>query len=339
MPMIMRIRAPSCGLLLAFALAGEPALADVGGYAAMSARATERASGRRYVVLRSFTQDGIPRRLVVDPLTLSTRRFDASALDESPEPWPALRSAVAGTPYGRALRDAESRRDPLTDAGIDHVRARRDGIDLTIDLCPARRPMDRTLFTALFDEIGRVERPVPVAIAVTGRWMEEHPEDLAWLIGLGRSGALAITWLNHSYTHHVQHTRPLSQSFLLEPGTDLEFEVLGTERALLAHGETPSIFFRFPGLVSSARLFERVIGYGLIPLGSDAWLAKGQWPSAGSIVLVHGNSNEPLGVHRFIELLRRERPNVLKRRWQLLDLSETLAEAERGTGPAPRPRP
>jgi hypothetical protein len=94
---------------------------------------------------------------------------------------------------------------------------------------------------------------------------------------------------------------------------------------MLAAGFTPSVFFRFPGLVSSPDVFERIIALGLIPLGSDAWLGKNQWPQEGSIVLVHANGNEPLGVHRFLQLLREEREQVHARSWELSDLRESVA--------------
>ena len=103
--------------------------------------------------------------------------------------------------------------------------------------------------------------------------------------------------------------------------------MLATERELLERGLLPSVFFRFPGLVSSRALVETVVSLGLVPLGSDAWLAKGQQPGDGSIVLVHGNSNEPLGVTRFIELLRRERDAVREHRWLLLDLRQSVVDS------------
>ena len=65
---------------------------------------------------------------------------------------------------------------------------------------------------------------------------------------------------------------------------------------MLSAGLEPSVFFRFPGLVSRPDVFEKVVALGLVPLGSDAWLAKSRQPPAeGSIVLVHANGNEPLG--------------------------------------------
>ena len=57
-----------------------------------------------------------------------------------------------------------------------------------------------------------------------------------------------------------------------------------------------SIYFRFPGLISNEEVYNKVLGYGLIPLGSDSWIGKGRLPKNGSIVLVHGNGNDIKGV-------------------------------------------
>jgi len=280
------------------------------------------------VVLRSFESRHRPFYLIVDPRTLETRTAPAAAVRVEPRSWSAVRPAIADTAYGRALAEAESNEVPLQDAGLTHLRAPRPGVDLTVDLCPSRRPLDRRLFTALAEELGRYESPVPVAVALTGTWMREHPEDLAWLVSLARTGALAVTWVNHSFHHRSSATLPLRENFLLEPGTDLASEVLETEAAMLAAGITPSVFFRFPGLVSRPALFARIVGFGLVPLGSDAWLAKNEWPREGSIVLVHANGNEPLGVRRFLQLLRDERETIRAKSWQLLDLRESVAATE-----------
>jgi len=76
----------------------------------------------------------------------------------------------------------------------------------------------------------------------------------------------------------------------------------------------PSVFFRFPGLVSDREIYRKILNLGLIPVGSDAWLAKRQQPSYGSIVLIHANGNEPLGVRDFIDLLKNKRADVLSKR-------------------------
>jgi len=281
------------------------------------------------VVLRSFEMGGSRFLLVVDPRTLEARTVPAAAVTVERRPWPAVRKAIADTAYGRALAEAEQHDAPLQDAGLTRLRPRVPGVDLTVDLCPSRRPMDRALFTALVDELGRYRKPVPVAVALTGAWMKEHPHDLAWLLSLVRAGELAPTWVDHSFHHRSSPTLPIRENFLLEPGTDLASEVLQTEAAMLTAGIPPSVFFRFPGLISRPELFARVVAFGLIPVGSDAWLAKNEWPRDGSIVLVHANGNEPLGVHRFLQLLRDERESIRAGSWQLLDLRESVAASEK----------
>ncbi|OGJ87558.1 MAG: hypothetical protein A2268_03910 [Candidatus Raymondbacteria bacterium RifOxyA12_full_50_37] len=88
------------------------------------------------------------------------------------------------------------------------------------------------------------------------------------------------------------------------------------------------MFFRFPGLVADSALCSRVIGLGLIPIGSDSWPAKGQVPREGSIVLIHGNGNEPYGIKKFIELLHSKRNDILSKKWLLLDLRESITTDE-----------
>jgi len=114
------------------------------------------------------------------------------------------------------------------------------------------------------------------------------------------------------------------------PTQGLGLVVLKTEAAMIENGLLPSVFFRFPGLVSDAALVRRVVSYGLIPVGSDAWLAKGQAPSSGSIVLVHGNGNEPIGIEKFLDLVRLEGSAIRERHWLLFDLRESVAREEAG---------
>ena len=79
--------------------------------------------------------------------------------------------------------------------------------------------------------------------------------------------------------------------------------MLATEQLLIENGLTPSPFFRFPGLVADAGLLTRLRQLWLIPIGSDAWLAKGEVPVNGSFILVHGNGNEPQGVRKLLSLM------------------------------------
>jgi peptidoglycan/xylan/chitin deacetylase (PgdA/CDA1 family) len=198
-------------------------------------------------------------------------------------------------------------------------------------LCPSTRPLDRRLFETVIEVFRPEEKPVPIGIALTGRWMEKHAADLAWLRELQATGEIAVTWINHSYNHRYAKDLPISRNFLLEPGTDMRKEILATEALMLANGLTPSIFFRFPGLISDLDLVKRVVSFGLTPIGSDAWLAKtakNREPSSGSIVLVHGNGNEPLGVTRFLVLLRQERAAIRSGNWLLFDLRESVRAEE-----------
>ena len=314
-------------LLLAAALASAP----VHDYRAFTALAGGDSAGAPAVVLRSFSRGGERFYWVVDTATLSARAVPVAKLRVEPRPWSAIRRTIGETPYGRALRDAELNSAPLQDAGLTHVRPGRPGIDLTLDLCPSHHPLDRALINALVTGLVGEPGPLPVAIALTGVWMQEHPGDLQWLRSLEEAGTLAVTWVNHSFHHRASPSLPLRSNFLLEPGTDVRAEVLDTEKAMLTAGLAPSVFFRFPGLVSRPDVFEKVVGLGLVPLGSDAWLAKSRQPPAeGSIVLVHANGNEPLGVRRFLDLLRSQRERIRTGSWQILDLRESVVETESG---------
>jgi hypothetical protein len=228
------------------------------------------------------------------------------------------------TPYERALRKAEEQSAKIQNAGIVDGSSKEEGISLTADLCPSHRPLDRVVFTDIFNEFKDVEAPTPVALSVSGVWMRQHPKDLEWLKKMQADNKINITWINHSYNHRVSGKLPLKQNFLLEPGTDIDYEVLETEKAMLKNGLLPSVFFRFPGLVSDQQLFFKITGFGLIPVGSDAWLAKGQKAKPGSIVLIHANGNEPIGVKDFIKLLHSKTQAIAKKKWLLYDLKESV---------------
>jgi hypothetical protein len=81
--------------------------------------------------------------------------------------------------------------------------------------------------------------------------------------------------------------------------------------------------------VSDQQVVYKITDYGLIPIGSDAWLAKGQHAQNGSIVLIHGNGNEPVGVADFIALLRSKTRLIARKQWLLYDLSSTVEDEEK----------
>lgn len=282
--------------------------------------------GKTVLLTRSFAYNNAPSYLYTDPKTLNTGIISAKNIKTTPTPLAQLKIQFANTPYIKALAAAESQSFSLQDAGLIHGYPKEHGITLTIDLCPSHKKLDRVIFTSLITEFGKTLQPVPVALSITGRFMLTHTDDILWLKNLEKQNKIKITWINHTYNHHYDPKARLTENFILKPGTDISFEILGTEIALLQHGLLPSAFFRFPGLVSDNKAVTEVTNFGIIPIGSDAWLAKGQQAANGTIVLIHGNGNEPLGVQDFITLLKTEKQNALGKEWLLYDLRETVED-------------
>jgi len=279
-----------------------------------------------WMILRQFENEGKEYYMLVNPQTLETKINERSFYEVKPMSITQARVFFKSTPYQKALRKAEKQSVAMQDAGIESGIPKETGISLTADLCPSHRPLDKRIFTDIFTEFQKVEHPVPVALSVTGVWMRQHPQDLEWLKQMQAKREIYITWINHSFNHRVSLKAPLKENFLLEPGTDMNYEILETEKAMLKNGLLPSVFFRFPGLVSDQQLIYKLTGYGLIPIGTDAWLAKGQQPQAGSIVLIHGNGNEPTGVNDFIKLLKSKAGSIAQKQWLLYDLRESVEE-------------
>ena len=252
--------------------------------------------GEEQVVIRSFRIDAKPMALLVNPRTLATKVADVSDLTDTPV------ATVAETPYYRALSATTARPVQLQNHGLTHARQPVTGQFLTVDLCPSKRPFEQ----AFLETVAQLDqsRPVSLAVAITGSWLRTHEREFNWLRDQERGGRLAITWVNHSLTHPYDSGVPLAQTFLLTPGLDRRREILSLEQNLLEHGVVPSVFFRFPGLVADQGAMDLLRELGLIPVGSDAWLAKGELPRLGSIILVHGNGNEPAGIKKFNELRR-----------------------------------
>lgn len=283
-----------------------------------------------WMIIRSFENEGKSYYLLINPQTLETKIEEPNFYQVKPMSLTDARTFFKNTPYQKALRKAEKQSVSIQDAGIESGVPKETGISLTADLCPSHRPLDKRIFTDIFNEFKKVERPVPVALSVTGIWMRQHPQDLEWLKQMQAKHEIYITWINHSFNHRVSLKAPLKENFLLEPGTDISYEVLETEKAMLKNGLLPSVFFRFPGLVSDQQLVYKITDFGLIPVGTDAWLAKGQQPQSGSIVLIHGNGNEPTGVNDFIKLLQSKTQAIANKQWLLYDLRESVGEEFEG---------
>jgi hypothetical protein len=273
--------------------------AEVGDYRPVL-KACVAADGRKAIAIREMTIAGQKITLIADPEALTTRLERASC-------WTCREMSedvLNSTRMGRAISESAEapgliHRGFLQNAGLTHGAA--PGDFLTGDLCPSSRPLDRSFFTRLETASPRA----PVALGISGLWLIHHFADFRWLVDQRNSGALDILWVDHTYHHPYRRGLPIGSNFLLTGGVDPEKEILDTERLIIANGETPSLFFRFPGLVSSDPLMQAVGRFHLVTLGADAWLAKGQRPERGSIVLVHPNGNEPKGLAVFAHDLTR----------------------------------
>lgn len=276
------------------------------------------------LVLRKFHLEDKVHFLIVDPNTLKTDIIEVPERSLIEIAWEEANREFKNSPYIRLINSSIKNSSNLQDAGITHVMPDQKGIDLTIDLCPSQRPLDRRIFTSIISEFEKFDHPVPIAISLSGLWMEKHKEDLDWLKKLITEKEIEVEWINHSFHHRVSVTEPLKENFLLEKGTNISEEILETERKMIEEGLVPSCLFRFPGLVSDQSLYQKVTTFGLLPIGTDAWLAKGQKAYDGSIVLIHGNGNEPVGVNDFLKLIRSEGFKVKEGDWLLFDLRRSL---------------
>lgn len=252
--------------------------------------------GDTRLATRRLRVDGEKLLLTVDPQTLKTSLERAAC-------WRCVETSdaeQAETRFLQAVRPPQdSDRPPaLVNAGLIHGKGA--GAFITGDLCPSHKPLDR----AFIEEVAAQGPGTPLTLAVSGAWIAQHGEDFAWLQEKARSGALDITWADHSYSHPYIPGLRDAQNYLLRPGVDLDREIFETEKILIAHGATPSVFFRFPGLVSDGALLEILKERHLVALGADSWLALGPPPKSGSIVLVHPNGNEPGGLQIFSRLLK-----------------------------------
>ncbi len=196
-------------------------------------------------------------------------------------------------------RKKEALAHPFQVANRGVVKGDAKGFALTVDMCPSsKKGFEEKFFRSLIDK----KKGYPVTISMTKKWAKFHPKEFALLKKWDDEKMLDITWMNHGSQHPYERTIPLDKNFINLPGIDFRKEVLDNENFLMKEGRTPSIFYRFAGLVSNKKAYDYLIkNLGLIPVGSLAWLAKGESIKGGSIVLLHGNKNEPLGIERFLE--------------------------------------
>ncbi|HGK7610915.1 TPA: hypothetical protein ACJ6J3_09630 [Legionella pneumophila] len=272
-------------------------------------------NGELHVAIRSYDCDGLSYYLLVNPNTLTTQIVLKGDIQHR-KPSASLceigyytKEEIEKTPYGLALKHIMQSSHHITNDGITHSMCEHEPnqVFLTIDLCPSNKLFEKDFFEKLVSIGVSLGKPTPIAICITEFWRTTHKKEFEWLLEQQKAETLQITWVNHGATHVYYHdyasSELLKYNFLLDTRTNLFFEFFEIEKALIMHGQVPSVFFRAPGLVTNEKLMKKLNKCGLITLGADAWLAKGEQPSSGSIVLVHGNSNEPAGIKKIMEII------------------------------------
>lgn len=263
------------------------------------------------VAIRSYERDRVKYFLAVDPYSLETQIIMAATTTPiSPPEGTQIKQIVTpsslleDSPFLTALERYNLPPYKLQNYGATSALYETAGMFLTIDMCPSTKTFEKEFF----EELARLQKenttPAPIAVAVSALWMINHHKEFAWLKEQSALGKLDITWVNHSFSHPYKPSAPLDRNFLLMNEDKFEEEVLQTEIVLLENNLLPSVFFRFPGLVSNENLTKKLNKLSLIPLGSHAWLAKGEKITPGAFILVHGNGNEPEGIRVIMPLLK-----------------------------------
>lgn len=249
-----------------------------------------------FLVSRRFELAGATFYLTTNTQTLQTKVLSLDASKLMP-----LDERFSKTPFAKQLFDATALHGK---GGATHGTTQNDkAIYLTMDLCPSTK---QGYESAFIEKLTKQNGKTPIAIALSSAWKEHHKKEFEALV---KNPLLEITWVNHTHTHFYDPKLPERQNFMLHQKTDVKAEILGLEKTLLEEGITPSVFFRFPGLIADEKLMRELREtYFLIPLGANAWIAKNEPIKKGSIILIHGNKNEPQG----IAMMEKKLPEVLK---------------------------
>lgn len=262
-----------------------------------------------FLVSRRFELSSVTFYLTTNTQTLQTKVLSLDASKFMP-----LDENFSKTPFAQQLNNATAL---ATKGGATHATTTKDkAIYLTMDLCPSTKKGYESDF---IEQLTKQNGKTPIAIAISSAWKDHHEKEF---IALLNNPLLQITWVNHTHTHFYDHNLPEHENFMLHVNTDVKGEILGVEKTLLEEGITPSVFFRFPGLIADEKLMRELREtYFLIPLSANAWIAKNEPIKAGSFILIHGNKNEPQG----ITMLEKKLPEVVKT-YQFHSLQEAFVQ-------------
>lgn len=253
-------------------------------------------NGIKLNAIRQFNSNGQQYVLAVDPENLKTSIINKSCISCHEES--ADSNTNESNPYKKELKTINS--GPYLTSNHGLTNSTNTKKYLTVDLCPSRNKFDYEVFE---QKLVLEKSNFPVAFSVSGYWIKYHSEELNWIKEQTAKGRLDVVWVNHSYTHPYIKGLKDEENFLLKDKSQFYNEVINQEKYMISNGLTPSVFFRFPGLISDESLIHQLTDLGLIALGSNAWLAKSQKIKPGSIILIHGNGNEKTGVDKFLNYL------------------------------------
>ena len=271
------------------------------------------------LVRRAVVVDGVSHLIVTDCgpnlqscLVIETELRQKTISDHSGRtPWERYRKWFAN--------------EALSGSALQHGDRRLSrNVCLTIDLCWSLRRYEDALFTSLNQLASKASSPIHPVLFVSGRWLEQHPLEMHNLIRLSHEPRMSVLWGLHSWDH------PKSKGFMNDyPPEKLRSDTLRLERALLEWGIVPTVYYRFPGLIHDSIRLREILDLDLLPIDCDSWLALVEQrnaapfclsPVGGSILLVHGNGNEPAGISALGRWLEAHRE------WEFGPLSQFLAE-------------
>lgn len=253
-------------------------------------REYQNSDGKVFVTLRKWRDKETTKYLLADIQTLQTTITTLQSNQLFP-----LDARFEKTPFAHILHH----KGVLSEASAPVPKS----IFLTMDMCPSQKKGYESEF---IERLTQQNGKTPIAIAITSKWIENHEDAFK---EIAQNPHLDITWMNHSHMHFYDKLLKDHENFMLHVNTDVKKEVLELEKTLIQRGITPSVFFRFPGLIFDEKLLKEIKEtYFLIPIGSHAWVAKNEKIQNGSIILIHGNKNEPQG----IEMLEEKLPSLVK---------------------------
>ena len=248
------------------------------------------------LISRRFELSGVTFYLTTNTQTLQTKVLSLDETKLLP-----LDERFNQSLFAKRLKEATTLH---VNGGATHAYTQnQNAIYLTMDLCPSSKKGYESDF---IEKLTQQNGKTPIAISLSSAWKNHHEKEFLALVN---NPLLQITWVNHTQTHFYDPKLPIRENFMLHVNTDVQGEILGVEKELLNEGITPSVFFRFPGLIADEKLMRELREtYFLIPLGANAWIAKNEPIKTGSFILIHGNKNEPQG----IEMLEKKLPAVMK---------------------------